>query len=256
MTAPRTDSVPSVERALRLLEVLASAPTGLTLSQLVRQLPVPKSTLHMLVVTFEREGYLTRDEESGRYRIALKLYGLADLAITCLPLRHVAATSLQALAQRTRMTVHMAVLERGEAVLVEKVEPHGITRQATWIGKRMDLHCTAVGKALIAFLPEAELDRVLQRTALLRHNDNTIVSVRKLKEHLARVRKLGYALDDEEEELGMRCIGAPVYDAMGIVLAGISLASPVSRFGVEQLEGLAADVQRTASLVSQRLVSG
>ena len=95
---------------------------------------------------------------------------------------------MQQLARDTGLTVHMAILEQNEAVLIDKVEPIGHHKLATWLGKRMDVHCTSLGKALIAFLPEAEVDRVIEERGLPRHNDNTIVSPRRLREELARVR--------------------------------------------------------------------
>lgn len=255
MDALNTRSVPSLERALLLLEVLAKSANGLTLSQLARQLELPKSSLHCLLLTFERAGYLYREEQTGRFRFGLKLHGLASLAITGIPLRRVATPFLHALAQRTRMTTHMAILEQGEAVLVEKVEPLGMPRLATWVGKRMDLHCTALGKALIADLAEEDLDRLLQRQTLLRHNENTIVSPRKLKENLAHVRRQGFSLDDEEEEIGSRCIGAPIHGMGGRVEAAISIAGTVTQVDGERLAVLAVDVKRTAEQIEHRLAA-
>jgi DNA-binding IclR family transcriptional regulator len=255
MDALNTRSVPSLERALLLLEVLAKSANGLTLSQLARQLALPKSSLHCLLLTFERAGYLYREDQTGRFRFGLKLHGLANLAITGIPLRKIATPCLHALAQKTRMTTHMAILEQDEAVLVEKVEPLGMPRLATWVGKRMDLHCTALGKALIAELPDEDLDRLLQRQTLLRHNENTIVSPRKLKENLAHVRRLGYSLDDEEEEIGSRCIGAAVRGGDGRVQAAISIAGTVTQVDGERLAALAQDVRRTAEQIGHRLAA-
>jgi DNA-binding IclR family transcriptional regulator len=255
MDTLNTRSVPSLERALLLLEVLAKSANGLTLSQLARQLALPKSSLHCLLLTFERAGYLYREDQTGRFRFGLKLHGLANLAITGIPLRKIATPCLHALAQKTRMTTHMAILEQDEAVLVEKVEPLGMPRLATWVGKRMDLHCTALGKALIAELPEDDLDRLLQRQTLLRHNENTIVSPRKLKDNLSHVRRLGYSLDDEEEEIGSRCIGAPVRGVDGRVQAAISIAGTVTQVDGERLAALAQDVKRTAEQIGHRLVA-
>lgn len=260
MDALNTRSVPSLDRALLILEVLAKSPHGLSLSQLARQLALPKSSLHCLLLTFERRGYLYREDQTGRFRFGLKLHGLASLAITGIPWRTVATPLLHALAQKTRITAHMAILEQDEAVLVEKVEPLGLPRLATWVGKRMDLHCTALGKALIADLPEADLDRLLQRQTLLRHNENTIVSVRKLKENLSNVRRLGYSLDDEEEEIGSRCIGAAIYgapngDGHRAVQAAISIAGTVAQVDGERLKTLAAQVKETARQISDRLAA-
>jgi len=110
-------------------------------------------------------------------------------------------------------------------VLIAKAEPPGLLRVASWIGRRMDVHCTGVGKALIAFLPEEELDYLIREHGLLRHNEKTNTSSRRLREEFSKVRRLGYAFDDEEDEIGLRCIGAPVFGQAGKVVASVKLKS-------------------------------
>jgi DNA-binding IclR family transcriptional regulator len=122
------------------------------------------------------------------------------------------------------LTVHLAILEEGEAILIDRIEPPGAPRLATWVGKRMGLHCTALGKALIAKLPENELTDMIRRQGMIRHNENTIGSMKKLRVACDSVMQLGYATDDEEEEIGVRCIGAPVLNSMGQVVAAISIS--------------------------------
>jgi DNA-binding IclR family transcriptional regulator len=140
-------------------------------------------------------------------------------------------------------------------MLVAKIERAGVRRLATWIGKRVDPHCTSLGKCLIAYLPEEDLDRLVAQRGLLRHNENTIVSPVRLKEELARIRALGYALDDEEEEIGVRCIGAPVWNRDGQVIAAVSVAGTTMRINEETHDGLAAQVRQTALAISRQLGS-
>ena len=110
-------------------------------------------------------------------------------------------------------------------MLIAKAEPPGLLRVASWIGRRMDVHCTGVGKALIAFLPEEELDYLIREHGLPRHNEKTNTSSRRLREEFSKVRRLGYAFDDEEDEIGLRCIGAPVFGQAGKVVASVKLKS-------------------------------
>ena len=147
----------------------------------------------------------------------------------------------------------MAVLEHDEAVLIEKVQPSGALKVATWVGKHVDLHCTALGKVLLAYRSEPEIDDLIKKHGLLRHNENTIGSARKLKENLALVRKLGYALDDEEEELGIRCLGAPIFDSQSRVVAAVSLSGTTSQMEPEQLGILTEQVRNTARAISDQL---
>lgn len=252
MADRKTESVPAAQRVLMILEVLAESSSGLTLSQLVRKLGSPKSSTYRLLLTLERRGYLQRNQQTGRYMFGLKLLSLVNRALNGIELREQAAPFLKALMERTKLTVHMALLEQNEAVLIEKVEPLGLIKLGTWIGKRMPVHCTGVGKALIAYLPEAELDRLIKQ-GLLRYNENTIVSARKLKEELAKVRRLGYSVDDEEETMGLRCIGAPIFDHTGKVVAALSVAGTTAQITRENLSLLAEKVKQTASAISRQL---
>jgi DNA-binding IclR family transcriptional regulator len=253
MTAFKTASVPALQRGLAILELIAKSKGGLTFSQLTRHLDFPKSSVHCLLVTFEREGYLQRDRATGRYMSGLKFVSLANMAFEGLVLRDRATPLLRALMASTDMTVHMAVLDRDEVVLVAKVDRPGVPRVATWIGKRVDLHCTSLGKCLMAHLPEADQDRLMRQRALLRHNENTIVSPLRLKEELAKVRTVGYAMDDEEEEIGIRCIGAPVWNWERRVVAAVSVTGTTSRITEDTCDWIAGQVSQTALAISQQL---
>jgi len=155
--------------------------------------------------------------------------------------------------QESGLTVHMAVLERDEAVVIEKVEAPGLVRLASWIGRRLDANCTGVGKVLIAFLPPDELEYLLQTKEFARHNSRTIISKNALRRELALVRQSGYALDNEEDEPGVRCIGAPVFGENGSVVAAISVAGTTSQIGMDRVSNLAHQVMRTAQEISSRL---
>jgi DNA-binding IclR family transcriptional regulator len=250
----KTPSVPSLERALGILELLAASRAGLTLPEIARELRLPKSSVHCLLITLERHRYLHRNEKNGRYLFGAKLFALGNMSLSGLEVREAAVPHMQSLMARTGLTVHLAVLERFEAVLVEKMEPPGVFKLATWLGKRMDLHCTSLGKALIAYVPDEELARLVRERGLPRHNDNSIVSLRKLKDELARSRQTGYAIDDEEDEIGYRCIGAPIFDEKGQVAAAISISGTIAQVGEENSTALAQDVLQTAEAATRALV--
>jgi len=211
--------------------------------------------VHCLLLTLERSSYVHRDPQSGRYRIGLRVFDVASRALSGIAEREQASPYLRQLMQTTRLTAHMAILEQDEVLLVEKIDPPGLPRPATWIGKRMDMHCTAVGKALIAYLPDEEVDRLILKHGLLRHNDNTISSLKRLKQDLAAIRAQGYSLDDEEEEIGVRCIGAPVFDSRNELAAAISVTGTTEQIDAETFPQLAAAVKQTAAAISRRLVS-
>jgi DNA-binding IclR family transcriptional regulator len=183
----------------------------------------------------------------------LKFFSLANLAISKIKVRDVATPFLQHLAEGSHMTVHLAILEQGEVVIIEKIDSTGILKVATWIGKRMDLHCTGVGKATIAHLSEEELDRLIRKRGLPRHNENTVISGRKLKLQLAEIRKLGYSVDYEEDEVGLCCIGAPLFDHTGKAIGAISLAGTTAQITSENLTALAEKVRKSALGISRAM---
>jgi DNA-binding IclR family transcriptional regulator len=246
-------SVPSLDRALAVLELLAQSRNGFSISEISRKLKLPKSSVHLLVGTLERRGYLRKNAQSGRHSFGLKLIGLSRAALQGSDLREEAKPFLFGLMRETSLTVHMAVLERNEAVIIEKVECPGFLRLATWIGRRLDVNCSGVGKALIAFLSDDEFDRQFKSKALARHNENTTVSITKLKNELEQVRALGYSFDDEEDEIGFRCIGAPVFDFTNQVIAAISVAGTTALVPRDIVPELARRVKNSAAQISTEL---
>jgi DNA-binding IclR family transcriptional regulator len=248
---PKTQSVPALERGLMILEYLAQSRRGVTLSQLTRKLQLPRSTGHALLLTYQRTGYVHRCEKTGRYCLGLRLQALANQAIGGTSLRTQAAPLLHQLMQETGLTIHLAVMEEGEAILIDRIEAPGSPHLATWVGKRMGLHCTAVGKVLISELPENVLDDLIRKHGMMRYNENTIASRRTLRIACESVQRLGYAVDDEEEEIGVRCIGAPVRNGAGDIVAAISLSGTKAQ--LESFAARASQVVTTAALLSQEI---
>jgi DNA-binding IclR family transcriptional regulator len=249
----KTRSVPALDRALNVLELLAGSRHGLTLPELSSALKVPKSSAHSLLLTLERRGYLHRNVKTNRYLFGLQLFSLANMALAGIELREKAAPFLRALTGRSRLTAHLAILDHHEAVLIDKAEPPGVFKLATWLGKRMELHCTGIGKAMLAYFTEDEVEQVIRQHGLPRHNDNTIASPRRLRDELARIRRLGYALDDEEDEIGYRCVGAPIFDIAGKVVGAVSISGDIEAVVADRLPSLAEQVRQCSASVSAML---
>ena len=249
---PVTASVSSVDRALTFLETLAKSNRGMTLADIARKLRLPKSSAHCILLTLERRGYIYRIPSTHRYLFGMRLFNLAQEAIGRIELRTRASQPLRRLLEKTRLTVHMAIYEDGEAVLVEKLEPPTAVKTASHIGRRLDLHCTGVGKALLAYLPEDEINRLRTSRIWARHNENTIVFSRKLQAELEHIRKVGYSFDNEEDEIGFRCVGAPIFENDHAVIAAISVAGTTGQITGTTLDALARTVKDTAGEISQR----
>jgi DNA-binding IclR family transcriptional regulator len=155
--------------------------------------------------------------------------------------------------QESGLTVHMAVLERDEAVIIEKVEAPGLVKLASWVGRRLDVNCTGVGKALMAYQSPEKLEYLFRTKDFARHNSHTIISKNALRRELTLVRQSGFALDNEEDEPGVRCIGAPVFDENSVAVAAISVAGTTSQIGMDRVPILSRQVMRAAHAVSSRM---
>lgn len=248
----KTPSPPSIERALGLLELLAHSHHGLTLAEVAERMGIPRSSAHTILLSLERREWLRRSNRTRRYLFGPKLFSLASRALGGMSLREAASPALKQLQQESGLSVHMAILEEDQAVLVEQFAPPQ-TRLHTWVGKRMELHCTALGKVLLAWLPEEEVRRILNDRGLARHNENTKSSPRRLLEELRETRKRGYAVDDEEAEIGYRCLGAPVFDSAEAVVAAISVSGTTAQLHFVNAAPIAAQLCQSAEEITRAL---
>lgn len=242
-------------KGLQILEVLEqSNGKGLTAAELARQLHLPKTSVHRLLVTLQQRGYVERDEDGGRYALGLRILTLASALLSDLDLRRVGLPYLTELGRRVGETVHLVVLdqERREVVTVERIEGHSPLSLRTQIGSRRPMYCTAVGKAMLAFL-EQEVFRQVVTDGLAAITAQTITDPRRLEVELQEVRTRGYALDDEEFTVGVRCVAAPIFDHRCGVAGAVSIAAPAFRTPMPQIVGLSGPVMETARGISERL---
>ena len=244
----------SVRRALSILDYLSdhAEGRGLTLADLARGLDMNKSTLLRLLSPLRDYGLVDQDPETERYRLGLRTLHWAQACLASLQLRSVAVPLLQALMEASRETVHLVVWDHGEVVYVDKVESPNTIRMFSRVGVRMPAYCTAVGKAFLAHLPEAAFDEVVAR-GLAPRTTNTLTTPEALRQDLERIRVRGYSIDNVENEPEVRCVGAPVFDHAGRVVAAMSVSGPTSRVTLDRVEELGRLVKRTAEGVSERL---
>jgi IclR family transcriptional regulator, KDG regulon repressor len=178
---PSVDS-PSVavERALAMLEAVAQEAEGLSNAEISRKLNIPKSSASYILRTLENQGYLTRDLETGKYRVGLKVLSLGRGALTGIDVREAALPIMRHLMEKTNLTCHLAILDGPDAVYIEKVEPHGFIKMDTWVGRRMRVHATGVGKALVAHIAEERLEKMLAERGMEKRTPKTITTVPRL----------------------------------------------------------------------------
>lgn len=220
----------AVERALAMLEAVAQEPEGLSNAEISRKLQIPKSSASYILRTLEAQNYVTRDR-SGKYKVGLKILSLSRGALTDLDVRGVALPIMRHLTHRTGLTCHLAILDGPEAVYVEKVEPEGFIRMDTWVGRRMRVHATSVGKALVAHIAQDALERIIAKASMEK-------------------RTPGYAVDDEENNLGARCVGAPVFNDRGLIEAALGLSGTTQQVSPQTMPAIVESLKDAARHIS------
>jgi len=253
MTRPIESPSTAVERTLLILEAVAQREDGVSNADLSRKLKIPKSSASYILRTLEQHGYLRRHRDDGKYRLGMKVLSLSRAALSGVDIREVALPVMRNLVDHIHLTTHLAIMDHEEAVYVEKVEAPGFIKMDTWIGRRMEVHSTAVGKALLAYFEAGERDAILRHRGLKKLTPHTITSVAKLMKEFERVRQLGYSVDDEENSLGARCVGAPIFNSEGQVEASLGSTGTITAVPRDAVPRLAEMVKDAARRISHHL---
>lgn len=248
----KTYSVPAIHRALDLIEVLASERRAFTVTEVSRKFKIPKSSAYAILQTLKSRGYLQKNGDD-QYSLTLKIYGVGSALIDSLDWRQKIYPLLKQLTEKSQVSGHIAVLDQGYAVYIEKLEVMGAIRLTTWIGKRMHVHSTSIGKALIAYLPEEEVDWIIQERGLARLTPKTITEPRELKRELAHVRSQGYAVSNEENEDGVRAVAAPLFNHTGDLVAAVNLGGSTLQIKMKDIPELGKLVRSYAERMSREL---
>jgi DNA-binding IclR family transcriptional regulator len=243
----------AVERALAMLEAVAQAPEGLSNAEISRNLQIPKSSASYILRTLETQGYLNRDPETAKYRVGLKILSLSRGALSGIDVREVALPIMRHLMEKTSLTCHLAILDGPDAVYIEKVEPQGFIRMDTWVGRRMRVHATSVGKALVAYIPEERLQRIISERGMEKRTSKTITTMPRLLKELEKVRAQGYAVDDEENNLGARCVGAPIFNQQGAIEASLGVSGTTNQVNAHTIPRIVEALKDAARHISMQL---
>lgn len=246
---PNVRLIPNVDRAFKILEMLCESPEGLRFVDIFQRLSLPKSSAFLLLENLEAKEYIEKTPD-GRYRATLKLFQLGSQVLRHLDIRAIALPYMTDLRDDTGFTVHLAVIDGFDVVYLEKVEGLGFVKFDTYVGKRAPVHLTAVGKAIAAFLPQQQVDEIIAGRGLTGGTEKAATTPHEFNMALQTVRELGFAVDDEEEVLGVRCIGAPVRDHTGLVVASISITAMHRELPATRFVEFGAKVKRAAHQIS------
>jgi len=249
---PEPQRLSSVAMAVRLLKSFSEGEAEIGVTTLSRRLGVAKSTVYRLASTLVSEGLLEQNPETERYRLGMSLFGLGALVRQRMNVATDARPFLFHLREATGETVHLAILEGAEIVFVLNLESNQAIRMRADLGARKPAFCTAEGRAMLAFQPKEIVDDVLAK-GLVPRTPKTLISERAIRKALEDVRATGFATEDEQSELGMRSVAAPIRNANGRVIAAIGLAGPMQRISDEALASFAPLVVDAARTISVRL---
>jgi DNA-binding IclR family transcriptional regulator len=246
----------SLDRGLRIIETIAAINGSATLAEVARKTALPRSTAHHLLRALVDFGYLVQDGDARTYALASKLFRITGRTWTKEQLAEIAMPYLDELSRLTGEGTSLAVLRDGVVTIVAKREPEGPVRVVQEVGARRPVYCTAVGKALAAWLPEPELDGIIRRTVFARVTPQTISTPAAFRRELARIRATGFALDNEEHLLGIRCLATLVRDHSGEVRASLCVVGPKNRMPRRRLPEIREGLAAVAADLSARLGHG
>jgi DNA-binding IclR family transcriptional regulator len=245
--------IQAIERAVAILNAFSTDRPELGVTELADRLGLHKSTVHRFLVNLETGGLVERNPRTARYRLGLRLFELGGLVLQQLNLWDEALPFLEGLVRDTGETGHLAVLDGGEAIYIEKVEARRALRIPSAVGRGYPAHATNLGKVLLAYLPPEEVRAIVEERGLAAYTSNTITDLARLEAELVRIRSRGYAVDNEEYDEGLRCIGAPIQDHTGHVVAALGIGGPVTRVTPGRVGELAELVMAAAKGLSRRL---
>lgn len=248
--------VRALERALDILDLFGLDTPTLTLTEIAARAKLAKSTATRLLAVLEERGWLERSVDTDRYRIGVGAFALGQVYIQTMTLEAEAQPFLQRLAQACNQTANLGILDRGEVVHIAVVVADRPIRFDAYAGQREEAHCTGLGKVLLAELPGAELAAIIARHGLTPRTAHTIADPDALRDHLATVREQGFALDDQESHLGLRCLALPIRDARGRIVAAVSVSGLLDEFSDEAMLRYRVATAEAAAGIAARLGHG
>lgn len=250
---PGSGTVLALDRGLRVLSFLAEH-GGATLTEISKQADMPVATAHRILVTLESRGFAELIETSGQWVIGVQAFRTGNTYQQSFNLSEIAKPIMQELSATTGETSNLAVEDQGELVYLLQVESENPIRASLKSGTASHFHTSGVGKAMLAHMDQPKLDRILATGELARQTANSITDIDLLRSEFSAIRQRGWALDDEERFVGMRCIAAPIFDRFGGLIGGVSISGPSARFPDDRLPAFAENVAKAAERISRGLI--
>lgn len=241
-----------INRALDIIEQLSTSKSGLNLKELSRRTDLPKSTIFRILNTFASRHYIQKNEESGQYLLGYKFVEIASVYLSSIMLRTESEPVMHQIASHFQASCYLGIYENDEVMYLERVDPYNNIRLYTQIGKRAPLYCTSLGKVLLSGLSSETFEKVLKRLNFERKTANTITDPDELRREIEFVRLNRYATDHTEHEVTDYCLGVPIYDYTGKIIAALSVSSD-KLFESFKIEEIVQRMTTAAEIISQRM---
>lgn len=247
------DVVQSVDRTLSILELLSDYEKGLGITEISEKVNLHKSTVHRLLNTLMVKGYVQQNEDTNRYKLTLKLFELGSKKVEKMNIVNVARPLLKELMEKTNEVIHLVVREGIEIVYVAKVESQNPIRMYSRIGKKSPMYCTAVGKSMMAHMNEEEVNSIWNNSKVEKLTEYTVTDFKTFKDNINLIKNQGYAIDEQENEVGIRCIAASVFDYNGNIVGAISISGSIISFKEDKIDEFSKLIIEYANKISQEL---
>lgn len=249
----RTGQVQSLTRALSVLNIISENTPGMTLTGISRSLGLAPSTTHRLLTTLQEERYVQYDRDSSRWQIGMQAFVTGNGFLSSRDLVSVARPFMRRMMEESGETVNLAISEGDDVIYMAQVESREMMRVYSKPGNRVPLHCSGVGKAFMMLIDENGIDRIVSLKGLPKLTDKTISSLDDLKRELKISRGKGYALDDEEHAVGLRCVASVIFDEYAEPFAAVSISGPAARISAQRLQELGKTTKHFASEITAAL---
>jgi DNA-binding IclR family transcriptional regulator len=245
--------IQSIDRALQVLELFSLEKPEWGVTEISKALNIYKSNVHNILSTLAERGYFKKDPKTDKYKLGIKFFELGSVVIKNMDLRKIAHPYIEKLSKEFNETVHLGILDKGRVVSIEREESDKSLCSHIEIGRRAPLHCTAVGKAIMSYLSENEINLIIKEKGLEKYTENTITNKEKLEEEFKKIRKQGYAVDNIEHEEGVRCVAGPIRDYNGKVIASMSISGPAFRIDESNIPNIAKKVKEYCDCISEEM---
>lgn len=244
--------VKSVDRALKIVQLISDR-KQMGVTEIANHIDINKSAVFRILATLVKHGYVEKDPQTHQYKLGYQFLEISSNLLESIDLRTEAMPYLRELEVVTNEVIHLVVYDQGEVVYIEKLEGNETLRMHSKVGRRAPMHCTGVGKMILAHLPQPMVASIIEQKGLPAHTERTITDKDAFFRELAHIQAQGYALDNEENEEGITCIAAPIFNHLKEITAAISISGPTMRMTEERLEALKEKITDASRNISRRL---